>query len=528
MVPAQKSAIFKKDNIKILFIRPPYHLWPIINESDNFLLPLAYPCLGAYLKQRMRGVEVKVIDCLPLRIGWKSLRRIIAEEKPDIVGVGDKVCYMHEGMKAVKMAKEINPKVITIAGGHFHSHLPEYSLNNFPDLDFIIRFEGEETLYELLHVLREGESLSRTMSIAYRENGKIAITPPRPLVDDLDSLPFPDYDLMPIKKYAPFGKLWPRAITIQGSRGCPYSCNFCSWSATEGEHKIVDGKEVLIPRFRKKSVNRVIDEIDYLYKKYNIRYLFWVEGTWNCDHQWLDGLCEEIMRRGYKLGWWAFIRADLLLEQEKMGILKKMVKAGLRHVLIGGERAEDEELACIGKTGLSASSLTEASKLLERKYPQVFRQSTLVTGICSETEETMERLGKFSREAHLDFAAYHPLEPWPGTHLWEEANRKGWIEEKDFSNFDMFFPVMPSEHLSREKISQLTHKLYTDFIAKQPLRYIKGLFSVYPIRRSLHWWFLFSITRVVLRDLVLSLFGKKKFEGFAATNRLRKPRWYDS
>ncbi|MBL7197195.1 MAG: cobalamin-dependent protein [Candidatus Omnitrophica bacterium] len=524
----RQSPLFGKDKIKILFLRPPYHLWPIINESDNFLLPLAYPCLGAYLKQKMRGVEIKVIDCLPLRIGWKSLRRIIAEENPDVVGVGDKVCYMHEGIKALKMAKEVRPDVITIAGGHFHSHLPKYSLEHFPDLDYIVRFEGERTLHELLDALREGKNLSKVESISYRENGSVVMTPPRALVENLDDLPFPDYDLMPIKKYAPFGKLWPRAITIQGSRGCPYDCNFCSWSATEGEHKLVDGKEVLIPRLRQKSVTRVINEIDYLYKKYGVRYLFWVEGTWNYDHQWLDELCEEIIKKGYNLGWWAFVRADLMLEQEKKGILEKMVRAGFRHALIGGERAVDGELACIGKTEQRASYLKEVCWLLERKYPQVFRQSTLITGIRSENEESIKQLGKFSRDAHLDFAAFHPLEPWPGTPLWEEANQKGWIEERDFSNYDMFFPVMPSEHLSREKISQLTHKLYTDFVGKQPLRYIKGLFSIYPIRRRLHWWFLFSITRVLLRDLMLSMLGKKKFEGFAATNRLWKPKWYDS
>ncbi len=134
------SLLAGKDSIKILFIRPPYHLWPIINESDNFLMPLSFPCLAAYLKERIENIEVKVIDCLPLKIGWNSLKSIIQDEKPDVVGVGDKVCYMHEGMKVVKMVKEINPKTITVAGGHFHSHLPEYSLKNYRDLDFIIRY----------------------------------------------------------------------------------------------------------------------------------------------------------------------------------------------------------------------------------------------------------------------------------------------------------------------------------------------------------------------------------------------------
>ncbi|MBD3264112.1 MAG: hypothetical protein GF375_03300 [Candidatus Omnitrophica bacterium] len=524
-----KTPLLGRDNIKLLLIRPPYHLWPIINESDNFLLPLAYPCLGAYLKQKTKGIEVKAIDCLPLRIGWESLAGMIAEYNPDVVGVGDKVCYIHEGMRAVKIAKEINPGIVTVAGGHFHSHMPEYSLKNFCDLDFVVRFEGEETFLELLETLRQGKSLSSVESIAYRDSdGSVAVTPPRPVIDNLDDLPFPDYDLMPLNKYAPFGKLWPRAITIQGARGCAYRCKFCSWTAVEGEHRLKDGREVVIPRYRKKSVGRVIEEIDYLYTKHGIRYLFWVEGTWNHDHEWVNGLCEEIIRRGYKLGWWAFVRSDLLLEQEKLGILEKMVKAGLRHTLIGAERAEDEELENLGKGKLRANHLMEASHLMERKYPQVFRQATFTTGIRRESKNSMRVLSKFSRDVHLDFAAFHPIMPWPGTPLWDEAQKEGWIEECDFSKFDMFYPVMSSDHLSREEISRLSQNLYKDFVSKQPLRYLKGLFSIYPIRRRLHWWFLFSITRVLFRDLWLSLLRKKKFEGFGAVNRLWKPRWYNS
>lgn len=522
------TPILGKENIKIIFIRPPYHLWPIINESDNFLLPLAYPCLGAYLKREMEGIEVKVIDCLPLKIGWKSLREIIAREKPDIVGVGDKVCYAHEGIKALQIAKELNPGVVTIAGGHFHSHLPKYSLDTYPSLDFIVRYEGEETFLELIEALREGRDLSRVASIAYRDNGNVIVTSSRPVIKNLDDLPFPDYDLMPVNKYAAFGKLWPKAITIQGARGCVYNCKFCSWTATEGEHHMEGGCEVLMSRHRKKSAKRVIEEIDFLYNKYGIRYLFWVEGTWNHDHEWVNAICEAVIKKGYKLGWWAFVRSDLLLEQERLGILKTMVKAGLRHTLIGGERSDDEDLEALGKGALQADDLTKACRLLEKKYPQVFRQATFVTGIRNESAGSMKKLGKFSRKVHLDFAAYHPLTPWPGTALWDEANKKGWLKERDFSKFDMFFPVMSSEYLSQEEISKLSQKLYKDFVLKQPLRYIKGLVSFYPIRRRLHWWFLFSISRVLFMDLRLSFSGKKKFEGFASANRLRKPGWYDN
>ena len=510
-----------------MFVRPPCHLWPIVNESDNFLMPLSFPSLSAYLKRELRDISVKVIDCLPMKIGYGSLRNILKDENPDVVCVGDSLPYVEEGVKVLKMAKEINPKVVTIAGGHFHSHMPEYSFRNYPQLDFIVRYEGERTLKDLLETLREGGNISKTDSIAYRKDGMVVETKPGSLIENLDSLPIPDYDIMPIEKYAPFGKLWPKAITIQGSRGCPMDCEFCSWSALEGEHMLQDGEIILQPKIRIKSVDKVMEELDILYNRYGIRYLFWVDGTWNYDTEWVDELCSEIIKKGYKLGWWAFLRADHLLEQEKQGVLEKMVRAGLRHTLFGGERCSEEEMSLIGKSGLKGMEVLEASHLLKKKYPTVFRQATFITGIRTETQKSIEELGQYALETDLDFAAFHPLMPWPGTPLWDKANKEEWIEEDDFSKFDMFNPVMSSEALSREEISHFTNKLYKDFVGKRPFKYLKGMFSFIGIRRKLHWWFLFSIGRILLRDLILSLKGEKTFEGFSSVNKLWKPKWYD-
>jgi anaerobic magnesium-protoporphyrin IX monomethyl ester cyclase len=176
---------------------------------------------------------------------------------------------------------------------------------------------------------------------------------------------------------------------------------------------------------------------------------------------------------------------------------------------------------------MSPDSLRDICGVLKQKYPQVFRQATFTTGIRSETAETMERLATYSRQVGLDFAAYHPLQPYPGTPLWDQASREGWIEEEDFSNFDMFYPVMSSEHLPRTEIAQLTSKITKDFVTKQPLRYFLSLFSIHPMRRRLHWWFLFSIGRVMFHDVLGALMGTKRFEGFSGVNQLKKPGWYD-
>jgi len=426
------------------------------------------------------------------------------------------------------MAKEFDPDVVTVAGGHFHSHMAGYTLETFPDVDYVVRYEGEQPFHQLVRALNGDGKVEQVPSLAYRgPDGAAKLTPPAPLAD-LDRLPPPAYDLMPIRSYSPFGMLWPRAATIQGSRGCTFSCEFCSWNAMENEHvQQPDGHMEVVPHRRQKSVARTLEEIDLLYGKYKVRYLFWADGTWNADNEWLDELCSEIIRRRYKLGWWAFVRADLLLEQEKLGILEKMVRAGFRHTLFGGERPVQSELDSLGKPNLSWEALPAACKLLREKYPEVFRQATFVTGIRSESEASLERLAAYSRACRLDFAAYHPVQPYPGTALWEEAQANGWIEEQNFANFDMFYPVMSTEHLTRAQVASMTAKITRDFVIKQPHRYLAGMTSRHIIRRRLHWWFAFSIGRAMAHDLGQTLRGQKQFEGFSGIHRLWKPRWYD-
>jgi len=517
-----------KDRIRVLFLRPPRHFWPILNESDNFLLPLGYPALAAWLRVHLPGVELELYDCCATRTGWASLRSVIEERKPDVLCVGEKTIYYKEGLKAFELAKSIDPNMVTIGGGHMYSNLPEWTMEQCSALDFIGLFEGEITLTELLETLREDGDVSAVKGICYRDGERIVVTPARPTIEDLDTLPIPAYDLSNLHLYAPFGNLWPRAVTIQRSRGCIDECSFCSWWVQEGSHELKDGKFVHTKFYRTKSVERTIEEVELLYEKYGIRYLFWVDATWNVDERWLAEFCEEIIRRDYKLGWWAFTRADGLVRQHEKGVLKLMARAGLRHVLLGAERSETIDFDYLKKTNYSHDIVKQAFNVLRDHYPEVFRQGTFITGLRRDTAESIRALLSYAHECDVDFAAFHPITPFPGTPMWAEARTEGWIEEQDYENYDMFYPVMATEHLSREEISRHTQWCQQNFVSKRPLRYFSRMLSPHPIRRRLHRWFTYAIGRVVLRDLAMSMRGQKQFEGFAAANKLWKPGWYNA
>ncbi|HOZ45766.1 MAG TPA: radical SAM protein, partial [Candidatus Hydrogenedentes bacterium] len=452
---------------------------------------------------------------------------ILEEEQADIVGVGDMICYYKEGMRVVELAKQANPNCVTIAGGTFFSHTVEFVLGNFPELDYIVRYEGEETLRDLIETLRAGNDPADVKGIAYRDGDRVCVTPPRPLIENLDDLPIPAYDLIPVDKYSPRGVMFRNSMTIQASRGCPFGCEFCTWSYTEGERTLgPDGQVVFTPRIRRKSPQRMIEEIAVLYEKYGVRHLVWVDGTFNSDTQWQDEFSSEILRRKYKLTSWGFYRADLMLDQEEAGVLEKMVQAFVTHCFFGAERGEQTDLDILGKKGISPDTLTRCCHMLERKYPHVVRQTTVLIGIPDETPKKLKNLSRYVRDLHVDFLGVHGIMPYPGTPAYNKY--KDIVEEWDYSKWDMFFPVMPAKDMSRAQIAHWSHEISLDFIRKQPLRYLRGMFSRYRLRRRLHWWIAGTVAWLIARDFVASIMGKKQFEGFAGVQNLRRPEWYNS
>ncbi len=516
---------------KIILVRPPRYLWPFINESDNFLLPLGLPCVAASIRARIPDIEVKIIDCPPLKIGWKTLENILQKEKPDMVGAGEEALYHHEAARLFSLAKKINPEIITVAGGHFFSWMIDHSLTNFP-IDIIVRFEGEETIVELIEAIRNRKDLSGVKGIAYKKSGQIIKTAPRPLVKDLDALPLPAYDLMPMGKYSPLGYLWPQSATLEHSRGCIDRCNFCSLWTFWGKHTKTDiekGELEVMPSYRTKSVERTLEEVDIVYRKYNRRYIIWADPTFNVDPEWTDRFCEKLIKKNYKgLHWWAFIRADFALRDEKLGILGKMVRAGMLHPLIGVERSCAEDLKKVRKSVYTRELVKEVFLIFKNKYPQVFRQGTFVTCMPFDTRKSMLDLVKYALEIDIDYPAFHPVAPVPGTYLYQEAKEKNLLEEKDFQKYDWATPIMHSyTGLSGEDFAKLNMELNKRYVLYRPHWLIRGLFSRYRHKRGLYWWFFINTLKMMMLDIKDTILKREGFKGVTGFMRLRKPEWYD-
>lgn len=509
--------------MKVLLVRSPRYYWPFINEYDNFLLPQSLPCLAAVL--RREGHQVRAVDCMPLKMGWKSLGKLMAQEKPDVVGVGDsETVYCYDALRVLEMAKELVPGVVTVAGGAHFSNLVEETLKGFP-VDVIARGEGEKTIVELVRELEQpSPDLHKVRGIAFLEGDEVVRTPPQPLVGRLDDLPMPAYDLMPMAAYGKAKYLFdPGGVTVHHSRGCADSCKFCVWWTQMARRKEgPDGEEVLMPSWRTKSVAYIVEEIEWLISGFDKRGFVFVDDSWNMSQKWGDAFAEEVLRRRLQFNWFAFMRADCMLRDEKAGTLEKLVRAGLRHVCIGVERASSAWLSDMHKDFYSEDLVKECFHLLSRKYPQVFRQATFIVGVRDESRETMLAQADYAKEIKADFPAFHPMTPVPGTELWREAKAQGWLEIDDFRFYDWYTPVMSSDYLSREEIEYLMYVLNRRFT--NVIWLLKGLGSRHPYRRKMYVWWLLVLMRVVgakIREKTLP----RKFQDVTG---LVRPAFYDA
>ena len=509
--------------MRVLIVAPPRCYWPYTSEGDNFLLQQALPHLAAVLRQE-DGVEVRVLDCMPMHIGWRSLAHEMRAFDPDIVACGENhALYANEALKVFEMAKQVVPRAKRVGGGAHFTNLYHRYLGRYP-IDAIVMAEGELTFVELCKELMNPDpDLTSVLGISYFDGEKPVVNAPRPLIKDLDTLPMPAYDLMPMHRYGTSRYLFsPGGTTIHHSRGCVSKCSFCAWWTQMADRSYDEnGQAVLSPRWRSKSVGKVVEEIETLYYRYGKRAYVWVDESWNIDPRFSDAYADAILKSGMKLKSMKFMRADCIVRDEKRGILEKLVRAGLSHILIGIERAEDDDLSLLDKRFYRGGTAWEAIQIFKNKYPEVFIQSTFIVGVRDETHESLDRQVALAKLIDVDFPAFHPITPVPGTPVFDNAVREGWISEEDFETFDWMSPVLDSRFLSRDEIAAELYRMNKKFVNVPWL--LKGLTSEVPYKRDMYRWFL----KVSVKQAFEAVKHKVNPLDVGHHQRLVKPAWYD-
>jgi len=512
--------------LDVLLIQPPKKYWPFVSADDNFVVPQALVYLGA--AARTVGLDVAIIDCNPVKMGWRTLADTIKTHKPRIVGIGENhALYSHEAFKAFRMVKEVSPDTFTVAGGAHFAHLYQTALKD-PAVDYVVFGEGDITFQELCTRLvghKNGgyPDVSDIAGVGYEEDGEVKSTGSRPLLRNLDVLPMPAYDLIPMELYGTSKYLFsPGGATIQHSRGCTLSCSFCAWWTQFGNRKErADGSASLTPRWRTFSVDRHLEEVELLVNRYNKKCMMYVDASFNISPKWNEEFSDEVVRRKLPIKWFAFMRADAMLRDHKNGILGKLVEAGMAHICIGVERAEDTDLAAWNKSRYSNSDTRRIFQILKDEHPSVFRQGTFIVGTRDETKDSMWQQAELAKQLDLDYPAFHPVTPVPGTAVYEQALAEKWVDGEDFKSFDWMTPVMPSKYLSRDEIAWEIYEMNKLLVTPKWL--FKGLTAKEPYRRHMYLWWA-KVAAAMTIDL-----AKKRVNPFKTRDymNLVKPAWYD-
>lgn len=472
--------------MRILFIEPPKDVWFVM--GDYLSPPLGILQLAAYVEREVKGVEIQVLDCNASKTDWKGMEKVIESYNPDVVTSSAlATCNTYSVVRTLETAKRVNPNIITIAGGQHFTATAHESLETYPEIDVIVRGEGEETLAELLRSTFN-ENLINIRGISYRHNGKIFHNPPRPLIENLESLPYPGYHFVrdETRKYhfaAMAGRSAPHAL-IEGSRGCYHNCKFCSqWKHWDGV-------------LRTKSPKRIADEMEFCYNEYGSRFI------WLTDDNFVFGdraerLADEIISRGISedLMWFTQARCDDVVRNRHL--LPKLRKSGLRWMLLGAENPNQSILGSLRKS-ITVQDEIEAVRSL--KENDIFSHTMFIIGTREDTERSIEDLRVFVNDLDPDLAIFGILTPFPGTELFEEAKINGWIEDFNWSHYDMIHAIMPTETLSREEVQEELYRCYKEFYGSFGRRF-RGLFSSNVMTRRIYWFMAFKGIIRQLRDL---------------------------
>ncbi len=435
--------------------------------------PTGLLALAAYVEQELPEVRIDVLDCQAERKGWKDIERRIETDSPSMVASSGFTCNAYVCARVSEIAKTVDSDIVTVVGGQHFSATPEESLRDFPEIDFVIRGEGEVTLVELIRALRAGSEVARVSGLSFRHNGEIVHTPERRLIENLDSLPYPAYHLVEqnLQRYhftMMAGKK-KRYLILEGSRGCKYRCTFCSqWKHWNGA-------------WRTKSAKRIADEMEYLNRRYGGTFLWFTDDNFNYRVR-AEQLWRELKGRGFKedVTWFFQARTDDIAHNPES--VAKLQEVGNDWILVGVENDSQETLRDFGK-GTRVQDALDAIRILNDNA--IFSHAMFVIGSRRDTADSIAQLRQFSLDLGSDLSIYTVLTPYPGTEVHGEALQNGWIEDANYSHYDMAHATMSTEFLSRRDVQEELFRCYKAFYGSIP-RTIARMFSRRKLKRRVY------------------------------------------
>jgi anaerobic magnesium-protoporphyrin IX monomethyl ester cyclase len=420
----------------VTLVNPPYPKG--VHQHPPFT-PLGIGYLAAILEENQ--YEVDVIDCQALGLSYGGFESEISKRLPNIVGITSTTLTYKSALRIAKIAKEVYPSCLTVLGGCHATFWDDKALQECPYLDIVVRKEGEKTLLELVGRLRVGKDFYDVLGITCRKGKEILRNPDRPYIEDLDSLPFPAHHLWPIERLRKYGKVIFPLVT---SRGCVYWCNFCSAVRMFGR------------RFRMRSPTNVVDELEFLNKKYGADQFTFYDDAFTVDQSRVEKICMEIQNRKLRIKWDCGTRVDMVTKD----LLQKMRKAGCIAVWLGVESGSQRVIDAMGK-GFTLEKTKKAFKLA--KEAGIMTIASVVLGFPGETRETAWETIRLVEEINPEDIGYYVATPYPGTPMADYVKKMGWLKITDFDKYDTATPIFELPTLRMRELREIREQALQKF-----------------------------------------------------------------
>ena len=397
--------------MNIVFINTPLQDYGEVPKQEYTTTPpLGLGYLATIAKNL--GNNVRLIDAEASGFSLEQTVNYALNESPDMVGINLLTPTLNVSRGILQEIRRKNSKVQIIAGGPHATICPRETMKEIPEIDILVRGEGEITLQELL----ENNDLKQIQGISYRKSGKVNHNPDRPLNENLDSLPFIDRSFFANDPQKDEPGL--KSVMIS-ARGCPYRCSFCS------------GPLVLGRQIRTRSIDNVISEIGELAGQYGVKSIHFLDNEFIFNKERVLEYTEKLMSRGLDIQWRALSRVDLI---SRFGeeFLQKIKDAGCYQLVFGIESGNKRILDMVDK-GTTPEQAREAIRLC--KKVGIKTKAYYMFGFPTETVPEMEQTLNHAIELDTDIAYFLLVKAYPGTTMYDQiARRSGESGLQDYTN----------------------------------------------------------------------------------------------
>ena len=449
-----------------------------IGDVGGHLPPFGLTCIAAYVREKF--FSVNILDASAENLSSEEVFKFIRKHQPKVIGFS---AMTPQFCRAANLARELEklfPDILIIIGGHHASILPEDTLKDNPCFDILVHGEGEETALEILNhykvkgwnkekFLKDTNYLKTIEGIAFHDQDhNVIINKPRKQIQDMDSLPRPAWDLLPLNKYIPLPNQYLNkpVIHMVAIRGCPFDCNFCSNPAIFGK------------KIRAKSPERVVEDILHVRDKYGIKEISFWDDTMTINRKWMEKFCNCMIETQANVTWTCYSRVDTV----NFNMLKLMKKSGCWNIFYGYESGDQELLDNIDK-GITLDQIRRTNQWTKDAGIEV--RASFMIALPGETPEKAKQTIDFAIELEPEYAQFCITTPYPGTKLYESAKKSGKLLE-DFSKYNIWEAVyIPKGYKNAEQIMAIEKLAMRKFYFRPRffLNKIKQVRSFEDIRR---------------------------------------------